>query len=377
MLLVAIVVALICVASLAALLLRDTHQRMRRLSAREASLNELAAALEQEVSRRTQALAEVNQRFDAALRASGVTVMTQDRDLVFTWISKGEFGLSAEEIVGRPQSEVYPGLEQTASLQLKRGVIETGEPARGDVRVVQEGVEKWFDLSVHPLTSEDGTVTGIIAGAIDITRYKEKEARIRLLMRELTHRSKNLLSVTQAIMRQTAANSVSITDFEERFSARLQSLAGSHDLLVREDWRGASLRELVRSQLGHYTDLVGSQIELNGEPLHIEPDAAQHIGMAMHELATNAAKFGALSVAEGKVSISWHVAPGPEDGAPLCHISWVESGGPPVTRPSRRGFGRVVSERTIARAVQGDVTVEYAREGLRWTLVFPGSFLVN
>jgi PAS domain S-box-containing protein len=304
--------------------------------------------------------------------------MTQDRDLVFTWISKGEFGLSVEEIVGRAQPEVRPGLEQTASLQLKRGVIETGEAARGDIRVVhQQGTEKWFDLSVHPLTSEDGTVTGIIAGAIDITRYKEQEARIRLLMRELTHRSKNLLSVTQAIMRQTAANSMSIDDFEERFSARLQSLAGSHDLLVREDWRGASLRELVRSQLGHYTDLVGSQIELNGEPLHIEPDAAQHIGMAMHELATNAAKFGALSVAEGKVSISWHVAPGPDDGAPRCHISWVESGGPPVARPSRRGFGRVVSERTVARAVQGDVTVEYAREGLRWTLVFPGSFLVN
>ena len=257
MLLVAIVVALLCVASLAVLLLRDTRQRIRRLSAREASLNELAAVLEQEVSRRTQALAEVNQRFDVALRASGVTVMTQDRDLLFTWISKGEFGLSAEEIVGRPQSEVYPGLEQTASLQLKRGVIETGEPARGDVRVVHQGAEKWFDLSVHPLTGDDGAVNGLITGAIDITRYKEQEARIRLLMRELTHRSKNLLSVTQAIMRQTAANSVSIADFDERFSARLQSLAGSHDLLVREDWRGASLRELVRSQLGHYTDLVG------------------------------------------------------------------------------------------------------------------------
>jgi two-component sensor histidine kinase len=110
--------------------------------------------------------------------------------------------------------------------------------------------------------------------------------------------------------------------------------------------------------------------------MRIQPDAAQHIAMAMHELATNAAKFGALSVPGGKVHISWNQQPGP-DGETLCHISWVESGGPPVERPSRRGFGRVVSERTVARAVQGDVTVDYASSGLRWTLVFPAEFLAT
>jgi PAS domain S-box-containing protein len=375
LLLGAIVVALICVALLAILLLRDTRRRIGRLNARESSLSELAATLESEVARRTRALGVVNQRFDAALRASGVTVMTQDRDLVFTWINRGEFGLDTKDIIGRPEPEVFADVEQATALQLKRGVLETGEPARGDVRVMHDGIETWRDLSVHPLTNERGGTSGIIVGAIDITRYKDQEARIRLLMRELTHRSKNLLSVTQAIMRQTAANSTSVEDFESRFAARLQSLAGSHDLLVQEDWRGASLRDLVRSQLGHYTDLVGSQIELEGEPLHIQPDAAQHIGMAMHELATNAAKFGALSVPEGKVHISWFVSPDSGDAPPLCHLVWVESGGPPVTRPSRRGFGRVVSERTVARAVQGDVTVDYAPEGLRWNLTFPAAYL--
>jgi len=372
--LVAIVAALICVGAVASLLLRDTRRRIQELHVREASLTELADTLEQQVALRTRALAEVNQRFDAALRASGVTVMTQDRDLTFTWISQGEFGLSAPEIIGKQQPEVFRTLEQGAELQLKRGVIETGEAARADIRVVREGVETWFDLSVHPLTDETSATIGIITGAIDITRYKEQEARIRLLMREMTHRSKNLLSVIQAIMRQTAANSTSIEDFETRFSARLHSLAGSHDLLVREDWRGASLRELVRSQLGHYIDLAGSQFELDGEPLNIQPDAAQHIGMAMHELATNAAKFGALSVPSGKVRISWYQAPGPDD-VPHCHLSWEESGGPPVERPSRRGFGRVVAERTVARAVQGEVTVDYAPTGLRWALVFPAAFL--
>ncbi len=233
-----------------------------------------------------------------------------------------------------------------------------------------DGTESWYDLTVHPLTDGHGGITGVIGGTVDITRYKDQEARIRLLMRELTHRSKNLLTVIQAIMRQTAANSVSLEDFEARFSARLQSLAGSHDLLVREDWQGASMRELVQSQLGHYSDRAESRIELSGRPLQIQPDAAQHIGMALHELATNAAKYGALSTPDGKVAISWRVNPA-ADGTPLCTLEWVETGGPAVERPSRRGFGRVVIERTVARALGGEVRVDYAASGLRWTLEFP------
>jgi len=370
MLLGAIVIALLCVAGLAALLLKDAMGQFSLLESRETSARQLAETLERRVEQRTRELAEANQRFDAALRASGVTVMTQDRDLMFTWISRGIFGQSTEVVIGKPQQEVIPENGAATATNLKRSVIETGQPARGDIRITHDGAETWYDLTVHPMTDESGAVTGIIAGAVDITRYKEQEGRIRLLMCELTHRSKNLLTVIQAIMRQTAANSASIEDFETRFSARLQSLAGSHDLLVREDWQGASMRELVRSQLGHYIDRIGSQIVLTGEPMQIRPDAAQHIGMAMHELATNAAKYGALSTPDGVVNIAWHVSSGP-DGETVCHLSWEESGGPPVERPSVRGFGRVVIERTVARAVHGEVRIEYAPSGLRWTLEFP------
>jgi len=370
----AIVAALACVAGLAVLLLLDAKRYFGLLETREISARQLVETLERRVVRRTRELAEVNQRFDAALRASGVTVMTQDRDLVFTWISRGILGRTVAEIVGRTQQEVIPEAGQEAGAGIKRAVIETGEPARGDVRIPYDGIETWYDLTVHPLTDEHGTTTGVIAGAVEITRYKEQEARIRLLMRELTHRSKNLLTVIQAIMRQTASNSDSIEDFETRFSARLQSLAGSHDLLVREDWQGASMRDLVRSQLGHYEDRIDSRIELTGDSLQIRPDAAQHIGMALHELATNAAKYGALSMPNGKVGISWKVQPG-ADGIAMCTLSWEESGGPPVERPGRRGFGRVVIERTVARALHGEVRIDYAATGLRWTLEFPKSLV--
>jgi PAS domain S-box-containing protein len=372
----AIIVALVCVAGLGWVLLKNTQLHLGLLEAREANARQLAELLEDRVEERTRELIDANQRFNAALRSSGVTVMTQDRDLVFTWISRGIFGQSPREIIGKPQREVVPEPAPGAATNLKRSVIETGEPARGDVRVAFQGNETWYDLTVHPLLDEQGSIAGIIAGAVDITRYKEQEARIRLLMRELTHRSKNLLSVIQAIMRQTATNSVSIADFESRFAARLHSLAGSHDLLVQEGWQGASMRELVRSQLGHYSDRDDPQIELAGEPLRIPPDAAQHIGMALHELATNAAKYGALSMPTGKVLISWRTSPGP-DGTPMCYLSWEETGGPPVERPSRRGFGRVVIERTVARALRGEVHIDFAASGLRWTLQFPRDLLAD
>ena len=372
----AIVVTVLCVAGLGFVLLKGVRLHLDLLETRAASDRQLADTLERLVAQRTRELIAANQRFDAALRSSGVTVMTQDRDLVFTWVSRGIFGQSAAEIIGKSQHDVIPEAPPGAATNLKRSVIETGEPARGDVRVLYDGNETWYDLTVHPLPDEHGDTVGIIAGAVDITRYKEQEARIRLLMRELTHRSKNLLTVIQAIMRQTANNCTSIADFEARFTARLHSLAGSHDLLVQEDWQGASMRELVRSQLGHYSDRDDPQIELIGDAMQIPPDAAQHIGMALHELATNAAKYGALSTPAGKVQISWRTMPA-SDGTPMCHLSWEESGGPPVERPSRRGFGRVVIERTVARALHGEVKIDYAASGLKWRLEFPRSLITS
>lgn len=375
-LLATIGVAAIYVIGLSRLVLRDTKRNLQFLQAREQALRQLAATLEDRVKRRTHSLSEANQRFDAALRAARVTVFTQDLDLHFTWISKSEFGLTPDDIVGRTNTDAVPAESLEPVQRIKRRVLETGEPGHGEVRIAHDGHDKWYEISIHPLRDDAGRISGLIGGSVEITERKEQEARIRLLMRELTHRSKNLLAVIQAIMRQTAANSLSTDDFQKRFSERLHSLSGSHDLLVQEDWNGASLGDLVRSQLGHYSDLVGSQIALEGPPIQIRPDAAQHIGMALHELATNAAKYGALSVPDGKVHISWTVPPAqtPESH---CTLDWVESNGPPVTPPTRRGFGRVVIERTVARAVGGEVHIIYPVTGVRWQLVFPRSALAD
>eukprot|EP01037_Dinobryon_pediforme_P001871 gene1871-1902_t len=374
-LLAVIGLAAVCVIVLSAIVLRDTKRNLQFLSAREMALRQLAATLESRVHRRTRSLTQANQRFDAALRAARVIVFTQDRDLRFTWVSSADPDIAAEDIVGRSNAEIVPNDSIDVVLKIKQQVLVSGEPGHAEVRLAMPGGEKWFDLNVHPLRDAEGEIVGLIGGSVEITQRKEQEARIRLLMREVTHRSKNLLSVIQAIMRQTATHSSSIEDFQKRFADRLHSLAGSHDLLVQENWNGAALRELIRSQLGHYSDLVGSQIRLSGPAVQLRPDAAQHIGMALHELATNAAKYGALSVPSGRVDIRWTV-PETSEPAALCHLSWVESNGPEVVPPSRRGFGRVVIERTVARALDGEVEMEYPPGGVRWRLSFPKAAIV-
>jgi PAS domain S-box-containing protein len=358
--------------ALAVVLIRDSRRQLHMLQRREDALRSLASGLERRVAQRTRSLAEANLRFHAALRASDVTVFTQDCELRYSWASKDVLGLAPESLVGRTDREILVEEPQALAIALpaKQTVLRTGEPARVEISAAIDGARRWFDITIDAQRDADGQVVGVVCASVDITDQKERESRIRLLMRELTHRSKNLLTVIDSIARQTAANSNGLKDFLARFRDRLHSLAGSHDQLVQEDWQGAWLRQLVESQLGHYYDPDSPAVTVIGPRLRVGPDAAQHIGLALHELATNAAKYGALSVPEGRVHITWDVEQD-TDGTPVCRMVWLESGGPRVQRPVKRGFGQVVIERTVARALGGRVTLEFAPEGLQWILVFP------
>jgi two-component sensor histidine kinase len=163
---------------------------------------------------------------------------------------------------------------------------------------------------------------------IDVTERNENDAHLRMLLRELTHRSKNLLAVIQGMARQTARHAGSVGNFLNLFGARLQALAASHDLLVRESWYGASLGELVRSQLASNMERCPEQIAIDGPDVALKPEAAQNLGLALHELAVNAAKYGALSVPDGRLSITWKSRDGAGGGAVDLH--WQEQFGPKV-----------------------------------------------
>src|SRR5262249_51174373 len=153
----------------------------------------------------------------------------------------------------------------------------------------------------------------------DVTERKVREEREYLLMREVNHRAKNMLSVVEAIARQTATRNPE--DFVERFSERIQALSANQELLVRNEWRGVDIEELVRAQLSHFADLIGSRIVVNGPKLRLKPASAQAIGLAVHELATNAGKYGALSTDKGRVDVFWAT-----DGHALT-MSWTEREG--------------------------------------------------
>lgn len=252
------------------------------------------------------------------------------------------------------------------------------DPAEYDVEYrvtgVRDGTERWISATGRTQFAE-GIPVRMTGTARDITDRKRWEEHIQLLMREVTHRSKNLLAVIQAMARQTKLASSDVDDFEVRFSGRLQALASSHDLLVQRNWRGASMLEVVKSQLGHYLDQQSSQIEVDGPSLIVTPEAAQNIGLAVHELSTNAAKYGALSVPEGRVLVRWVRGSNGGDGERL-HLSWTERGGPEVIKPSRRGFGQVVTEQLTARALQGNANLSFERGGVCWTLDVPASHVL-
>jgi two-component sensor histidine kinase len=183
---------------------------------------------------------------------------------------------------------------------------------------------------VSPIGGPGGKVVGISNIARDITERKAHEEHVRLLTSEVNHRAKNMLSVVSAIARQTATKNPE--DFVERFSERIQALSASQDLLIRNEWKGVDIEDLVRAQLALFANLIDARIAVRGPTLRLKAASAQAIGLALHELATNAGKCGALSTDKGRVEIWWEAA------ANMFTMSWAENEGPPVVAPTRRGW---------------------------------------
>lgn len=324
-------------------------------------------------SARTRELADITERFNAALGGSELTVFTQDKDLRYTWIANPPAGLSEADVIGHTDDELLAGVGCDRIAEMKRHALSTGEPQRDSVPVTIAGEPRWLDLRVQPQYDEAGAVVGLLGSAIDVTERKHAERQMRLLMREINHRSKNLLAVVQAVARQTASRSENLDDFLETFGARVEALGRSSDALVAGSSASGGLRGLIAAQLGYHLDPEAPRVELAGPDIRLAPDAAQTLGLAMHELATNAAKYGALSGPDGRIDISWRVEQ--ENGHDVLALTWQERGGPPVSPPSRKGFGTYVVERNVARALDGQVHMDFAEAGLACTMRLPLSRL--
>lgn len=348
----------------------ESHDRLQaEISAHlltQEELKEVRAELQGRIERQRRELVEIQHRFEIALRNSPITVLTQDADMRFTWVHNPPQGLPAEAFLGKTDSDVFPPETAAEIAAAKQRAMTSRTTQELETSCEIGGRPCALYLLIEALRDPDGRPSGTITVAVDITQRKAQEMQLRLLLRELTHRSKNLLAVINAIARQTAARTVSIDDFLENFNARLIAIGCAHDLLVADDWKGASLRTLIEAELSTHASPGDDRIEIKGQDIVLKPDAVQNMALALHELLINAQKYGALSNASGRVQVAWKRP----NGTGL-QIIWQESGGPMVPPPDHSGFGRMMIENVVGRALDGQVHLSFKPKGVRCEITIP------
>ena len=235
----------------------------------------------------------------------------------------------------------------------------------------KDGSEFWASLFVSPVRDEKGEIVQHFVSFVDLTKHKQDQAHCKMLIDELNHRVKNTLSTVQSIIVQALRTPANPEIIRESIESRILALSRSHDLLTSDHWEGAGLHDLVDNALEPF-GVAGGRAErfvITGENVRLPPKATLTLAIAFHELATNAVKYGAFSNEAGSILIDWSVEPAP--GGKRLILCWREKDGPPVTPPSRKGFGSWVLERGLAHELEGSVTLDYRPDGVVCTIDIP------
>ena len=302
----------------------------------------------------------------AVVASSHDAIVIKDLNGIITgWNAGAEhlFGYTPEEAIGRSVTILIPTdheNEEPHILERIRG----GE--RIDhyetVRVRKDGARLDISLTVSPVRDGTGKIIGASKIARDITERKRMEARVTMLVGETEHRTKNIMATVQAAVHLSHAENVE--DFKKSIEGRIQAMANVQRLFVASRWAGAELRQLITQEVEAYRRGDGTRLQIDGPEVFLAPDAAQTVAVTIHELATNAAKYGALSVSDGRVGVKWATR---DDRLVL---SWVETDGPPVTEPTREGFGVRVMGRMI-KQINGEVELDWRSTGLACEITIP------
>lgn len=310
---------------------------------------------------------QANRQLASIVESSDDAIISKDLSGVIATWNKGAqrlFGYFAEEIVGKPVTVLIP----EDRLDEETGIIE--RIRRGErvdhfetIRRRKDGSLVNISLTVSPMTDEFGRIVGASKIARDITEQKRREEQITLLAREADHRTKNLLALAQATVH--LAQGETPAALKAAIEGRLQALATAHTLLAQTRWAGADLHKIVTEELSPYRKSGQRRAEADGPTLLLAPDQAQALAMALHELVTNAVKYGALSSPGGRVKVEWRVNPGRR-----LVLRWRETGGPAVKPPERQGFGTRVMERMICGQLNGEVDFDWRPEGMACEISF-------
>jgi len=322
----------------------------------------LAAAIEQRRGIEAQA------RLAAIVASSADAMISFANDgTIRSWNAGAEalFGYREEDVLGRSGQFLLPP-EEMASGGAFRMAMRDGVVRIDTVRLDRDGDRVEVSISANRMTAPDGAIIGVSAVMRDIRARKRAERHQQLLINELNHRVKNTLAIVQGLARQSFKQ-VADKDAQRAFDGRLMALASAHNLLTDERWERAPLAALVAEGLAPFRGETAERVSLAGPPVDLDPQTAVAIAMALHELATNAAKYGALSVPGGHVAIAWSRS----DAPPRVRIDWVESGGPPVRPPQRRGFGTRLIERGLSADLKGRTQIDFRPEGVTARLEAP------
>lgn len=354
---------------------RDLGRRAMLLNAhklvRGNRREELILLAIEDVSERQQADRNA-QRLAAIVASSDDSIISvTPGGLITSWNMGAEklFGYAENEVIGHPILTLVPQDRHKEEHEIRARVNQGEHITHYETpRRHRDGHLVWVSLSISPIRDATGHITGASRIARDTTERRRADDHRKTLMAELNHRVKNTLAVIQAIASQTLGHATSLDEARETFGARLLNMSKAHDILTRESWKTVDLSDIVENTVDPHSG-GENRFHIEGPRLRLAPGAALAISMTLHELCTNAAKYGALSSGSGHVDIVWQIQG--EGDARQLFLQWQESGGPAVTPPSRKGFGSRLIERALASELRAQVRVEYAPSGVVCTILVP------
>jgi two-component sensor histidine kinase len=302
------------------------------------------------------------------IQSSGLCVLYHDADLGVRLVENlPPSWPSAETLMALGDAAVFDPFTSQRVLAVKREVLASGKPRRIEAPQQRDGEPPlWFELSIErDDDGGDGVARGLFVSITDISLVKRREAALRELLYEVSHRSRNLLAILQSILGQTAQGATSVAEFEAKFRGRIASLAQSQDLITYANWQGVKFRRLVDAQTESFLRDAGVTIALEGGDPVLAPNVALHLGLALHELAANSAAYGVLAHGAGRLRVA--CSPIPEGH----RIEWHEEAAQPVPVVESWGFGRTILQNVVPRALRAEARYAIDASGVRYALDLP------
>lgn len=310
-----------------------------------------------------------------ALRNTRIVVIYQTGDLSVLWAQNlPEEWARGGDILGKVDSDFLPGTMVERIMELKRGVLATGQSEKIEFHEGVEHGNRWFDMWIDADTIENGEIVGLVTTMVEVTERKHREQTLRTLLREVSHRSKNLLAIIQSIATQTGRNASTVDSFLGRFRGRLHSLSASQDLVTSSNWRGAMLSDLIEDQVGRFREQDDDSVRFEGVDVYLNPNAALHIGLALHELVVNSMSHGALAHPGSHVLLVAAFSPDmmADEEAPALILTWSEPAAA-GDLPERKDFASVALERVVPASLNGHAHFEISADRFDYRLEVPAA----